>query len=343
MKKYSKWLSLLLTGAMALSMTACGGGASTAAPASSTESASGAASETGTKDPKELVIGVMMKNNQDVNQRRTNEGVRTELDAQVAAGRIGKYIEVDGETDVQKQINQIEDLINMNVDAIIFAPAEATCDPVVDRAVEEGIPIVVLNSKTSNTDEKATAFVGSNDVNAGEIMANYVMEKFPNGAKVFHLQGVLGNSAAIDRTAGIHSILDSKTDKYPLVAELTAEWNREKATKIVEDWIQMYGKDGIDAIVCDNDDMSIAASLVCDTYGIGDKVQTIGIDAIDDARAMVKEGILDATVLQDVQEQGKVGAQFAVKLANGETVEKSYMIPFQLITGENIDEYWPNN
>ncbi len=230
----------------------------------------------------------------------------------------------------------------MKVNSVIFAPAEATCDPVIERAIEVGIPIVVLNSKTSNTDELATAFVGSNDVEAGEIMANYVIEKFPDGAKTFHLQGVLGNSAAIDRTAGIHNILDSKTDKYPIVAELTAEWNREKATKIVEDWIQMYGADGINAIVCDNDDMSIGAALVCDNYGISDQVEIIGIDAIDDARAMVKEGTLDATVLQDVATQGQIGAQFAVKLANGETVDKSRMIPFQLITGENIDEYWPN-
>lgn len=343
-KKVKKILAIIMALCALFAFTACGTAtpaASPSAPASESNAALSAGESSAAPAAKEIVIGVMMKNNVDTYQRKLNDAVRAALDELKAAGKIAKYVELDGETDVQKQINQVDDLITMKVNAIIFAPAEANgCDPVVEKAKEAGVPLVVLNSKTNNTDELATSFVGSNDVDAGEIMGKFVMEKFPDGAKVFHLQGQPGNSAAIQRTEGIHNILDPVKDKYPVVKELTAEWQREKATKIMEDWLQMYGKDGIDAVVCDNDDMAVAATLVCQTAGITDKVLTIGIDAIDDALAMVSDGSQDATVLQDAKGQGSKGVEVAYKLASGETVDKSYMIPFVLITKDNVADYY---
>lgn len=289
----------------------------------------------------ERVVGFMMKNNVDINERRTNEGVRNQLKALIDAGKLDKYVEVDAETDVQKQLNQIEDLINMKVSVVVMAPAEAAgCAPILDRCKEVGLPIVIVCSKTTNTDELATAFVGSNDFEGGQMLANYAIKMLPNGGNVFHLQGALGNSAAIDRTNGIHSILDSKSGKWPLKVELTGEWSREKSMKIVEDWLQMYKVEEINAILCDNDDMAIAASLAAQSAGVDDKIYTIGFDAIDDALALVKQGVLDATIKQDVAAQGKKAAEFAAVIANGGTVARQHLIPFTLITSENIDEFY---
>ena len=289
----------------------------------------------------ERVVGFMMKNNVDINERRTNEGVRNQLKDLVKAGKIDSYVEVDAETDVQKQLNQIEDLINMQVSVVIMAPAEsAGCAPILDRCKEVGLPIIIVCSKTTNTDKMATAFVGSNDFEGGQMLANYAIKMLPKGGNVFHLQGALGNSAAIDRTSGIHNILDSKADKWPIKVELTGEWSREKSMKIVEDWLQMYPVAEINAILCDNDDMAIAASLAAQSAGVDGQIYTIGFDAIDDALALVKQGVLDATIKQDVAAQGKKAAEFAAVIANGGKVDRQFLIPFTLITSENVDEFY---
>lgn len=289
----------------------------------------------------ERLVGFMMKNNVDINERRTNEGVRGQLRKQQAAGKIDRFVEVDAETDVQKQLNQIEDLFNMGVTVVIMAPAEAAgCAPILDRCREENIPIVVVCSKTTNTDELATAFVGSNDFQGGQMLARYAIDKLPNGGGIFHLQGALGNSATIDRTSGIHDVLDPLSDKYPIRAELTGEWSRERSIKIMEDWLQMYDVKDINAVLCDNDDMAIAASLAAQAADCDKQIYTIGFDAIDDALALVKQGVLDATIKQDVAAQGDKAAEFAAMLANGESVPRSHLIPFTLITGDNVDEFY---
>lgn len=65
----------------------------------------------------------------------------------------------------------------------------------------------------------------------------------------------------------------------------------------------------------------------------------IGTDAIPDALQAVKDGRLTATVLQDAVGQASTSMDVAVKVANGETVENLYKVPFQLITIDNVDDY----
>lgn len=70
-----------------------------------------------------------------------------------------------------------------------------------------------------------------------------------------------------------------------------------------------------------------------------DDVIVVGVDAIDDAKQSVKAGELDATVFQDCKGQAEGSLEAAIKLARGEAVEAEILIPFILVTAENVDEY----
>ena len=57
---------------------------------------------------------------------------------------------------------------------------------------------------------------------------------FPDGATIINLQGQSGASPAIDRNKGLHNVLDGKADKYKIVFEQTAGFDRAKGLAVTE-------------------------------------------------------------------------------------------------------------
>lgn len=287
----------------------------------------------------EFIVGYIAKNTVDAFHATINNAAKTALDALVADGTITKWNLYDGLTDPVTQNNLLEDALNMGADLIILLPAEAAgCAPILERCKEENIPIIVVNSQTDNTAELATSYVGSDDVQAGEMMANFVVEQLPNGGGYGHLQGIIGNSAQIQRGEGLHNVLDVN-DKWTLLdgCEQTAEWQAEKAVKFAEDWLAKYG-DQLNAIICDNDDMSSAVQAAMNAAGRSDIV-CIGVDGNAGPLAMVKAGELKATVFQDGAGQVTTAISLIKDIKEGKAVEKNVIVPFVLVTAENVDLY----
>lgn len=285
----------------------------------------------------QTIIGVIQKNTVDAFHLTINSAAIEKLDALKAEGTIDDYRLYDGKTDPVTQCDLMETAILEGCDAIVLLPAEAAgCDPILERAQEEGIPVIVVNSKTNNTDDLAVTYVGSNDVYAGELMAQFVAEKLPEGGKYAHCMGVLGNSAQIQRTEGIHNILDSM-EQWVMVDEQGCEWQGDKAISFTQSWLQMHGEE-LKAIICDNDDMSSAVKAYLITEGREDIV-CIGVDGNAGPMQMVADGELDATVYQDGAGQVVKGIEAAVEVLQGKEIEKEYMIPFVLITLENVNDY----
>ncbi len=344
MRHFKKLLALGMVACMAISLVGCGSKSEnttekTEAVASEAESSVDEAVSEAAATTDEIVVGYIAKNTVDAFHATINNAAKEKLDGLKKDGTIKDWKLLDGLTDPVTQCNLLEDAINMGCNLIIVLPAEAAgCSPIVERCKEEGIPCVVVNSKTENTDELATAFVGSDDVEAGEIMAKFVQEQLPKGGGYGHLQGIIGNSAQINRGTGLHNILDADANwKLLDGAEQTAEWQAEKAVKFAEDWLAKYG-DGLNAIICDNDDMSSAVQSAMNAAGRSDIV-CIGVDGNEGPMTMVKNGELLATVYQDGASQVEKGIDVGIQAAQGQTVQYEYMIPFVLVTKDNVDQY----
>lgn len=106
----------------------------------------------------------------------------------------------------------------------------------------------------------------------------------------------------------------------------------------MENWIQSYGKD-INAVFAQNDEMGMGAVKALIDAGMKDKVVVVSIDAIPDALQAVKKGTLDATVFQNAQQQGASAIETALKIIKKEKFEKQQLIPFQLVTKQNVDPF----
>lgn len=331
-----KVLVLVLALMMVMSFAAC---ATTSAPAATEEATTApeAAATTETAAAPAIHVAYIAKNTVDAFHATLNGAAKVALDAMVANGTIADWQLYDGQTDPIIQTNLIEDAINNGANFVILLPAEAEGSaPVVSRCAEAGIPIIVVNSMTNNTTDLATAFVGSNDVQAGEMMAQFVLEKLPDGGKYAHMMGIVGNSAQIQRGEGIANIMGAQSN-WSSVGDFAADWSADKAVSFATDVLTQYG-DEIKAIICDNDDMSSAVQAYCNSVGRTDIV-CIGVDGNAGPLQMVKDGALLATVLQDGAAQVTTAVALIPDVIAGKTVEKSIMVPFTLVTAENVDQY----
>jgi len=276
----------------------------------------------------EIVIGFSTR---DLSSEYTAKLSQAVLDQ--AKSRPGvKVVMTDGQSDVQKQFSQVENFVAQKVDAIIINPCEYEAStPAVDKAKAAGIPIVIVNQTTKSAGD---AYIGSNDLDAGRMAMEAIAKKLNGQGGVLMIHGIMGTSAQLEREAGAREVFA----KYPglkLVDQQTASWDRAKAMTLTENWIQAHkGKFG--AIFAHNDEMAMGALIALERAGIKKDIFVIGIDGIAQALTAVKDGRLDATVFQDGVGQGKGSLDAAVLLAKKQPCPKQTMIPFQLLTRENV-------
>lgn len=292
--------------------------------------ASKSATERANATGNELVMGVSLLNLSNEFIVLLDESIREK------AEELGvKLIVNDARRSAERQVQQIENFLLQDVDAIILNPCELDASsPAVTKAIAAGVPIVNVNSQTR---AEPTAFVGSRDEESAQIAMEYIAERLNGQGNVLMMQGFMGQTAQIDRERGAQEILA----KYPglkLLAVQTAEWDRAKAVTLMENWIQSFGEE-IDAVFAQNDEMGMGAVIALEQAGIKDKVFVASVDAIADALDAVKAGRLDATVFQDARGQGSTAVETALKVINGEPYEKKVFIPFQLVTKNNVDTF----
>lgn len=197
--KLRKLTALALTGLMALGM---------ALPVAAEDETAAAAPGGDVNGDGKIVVGYISKNLVDPFHAPINDAAEEQLQAMVDDGTIDEFTGIlDGNTDGAKQCDLAQDCLNMACDYVIILPAEAVAsDPAVTALNDAGVKVVVVNSKTDSTDDLALTYCGSDDVYAGQLMAEYVMEQVPDGGVYVHLQGVIGNSAQIQRGEGLSLI-----------------------------------------------------------------------------------------------------------------------------------------
>jgi inositol transport system substrate-binding protein len=245
----------------------------------------------------------------------------------------------DAQADIGRQINQVQNFIAQGVDAIIVNPADtAATRAITDMVAASGIPLVYVNRAPDQKklSEKVVVVV-SDDLVAGRLEMEALAKCMGGKGKVAIMMGELASNATQGRTAGNKEVIE-KTPGVTIVEEQTANYQRNQAINLMTNWIVSGEK--IDAVSANNDEMAIGAIVAMQQAGISpDKVCVGGIDATTNALDYMEQGLLDVTVFQDAKGQGRRAVDAAVKLAKGEPVEQYQIIPYELVTPENMAEY----
>jgi inositol transport system substrate-binding protein len=203
----------------------------------------------------------------------------------------------DGQVSSTKQTADIEAAITKKVDGILADPNEVDAlAPALQEAVDAKIPVMTIDRRVAKV-SGLLGHVGADNSKGGEAQANLIMKLYPNGATIMNLQGQPGAGPAIDRNKGLHDVLDQHKDKYKIVFEQTAEFDRVKGLSVTESALAGM-KTPPDVIVAANDDMILGAMEAVKARNLTGKIVLIGFDALPEALARIKDGSLAATVEQ---------------------------------------------
>ncbi len=230
---------------------------------------------------------------------------------------------VNASDDTAKQASDIEDLISKNVQVIIVNPVDSDAvAPAVESAIAANIPVIALDRIVNGVE--VTTQISSDNVAGAKMAGEYLIELVGENSKVAELIGIPGASATIDRGKGFHEAADNKLN---IVASQTANFNRAEGLTVMENILQ--ANPDIKGVFAHNDEMALGALEAI--QAAGKDISIVGFDATDDAVLAIKEGSMKATVAQKPDLMGAIAVETALKIINGETVEKSIPVEVSLI------------
>lgn len=268
------------------------------------------------------------------------------------AAKTGQPLQIEfADTDVNKQLSQVQNFIAAKVDAIVVNVVESSASPAITKmAADAGIPLVYVNNTPSDLGGLGAkaAFIGSNEIDAGTQETKEVCRVLKEAGKtddagILIIQGILAQHAAVQRSKAIHEVIATPDCSFmKVIDEQTALWDPVKAQDLMTNWITAGYQPA--AVIANNDEMALGAiaSLKAAGWDMKDVV-VAGIDATKEAMHYMQNGDLDVTVFQDAIGQGAGSIAVAIKLARGETVESPVWIPFELVNPANVEQYLSKN
>lgn len=234
---------------------------------------------------------------------------------------------VDAQDDTATQVNGIDDLIQQGVDILLINPVDSDAiTPAIESANSAGIPVITID-RSSEGGEVLT-FIASDNVEGGEMAAEYIIEMIGEDAAVVQLEGVPGASATNERGEGFRNVADEKLN---VLESQSANFNRSEGLTVMENIIQSYSD--IEAVFAQNDEMALGALEALESAGMNDVI-VVGFDGNDDALAEIEAGRLDATVAQQPDEMGRIAVDAVYDYFSGVEVESEIAAPLELITNE---------
>jgi len=216
-------------------------------------------------------------------------------------------IEGDGQNSAPKQTADVEAALTKGVKGIVISPIDVNAmAPALQEAIDAKVPVVTVDRRVPSA-TGILGHVGADNVKGGEAQGNLIVKLFPDGATIANLQGQPGASPAIDRNKGLHNVLDKAGDKYKIVFEQTALFQRDKGLSVTESMLAGMATPP-QVIVAANDDMALGAIEAVKARKLKGVV-IIGFDALPEALAKVRDGEMTATIEQFPGKQSAWGVQ----------------------------------
>lgn len=182
-------------------------------------------------------------------------------------------------------------------------------------------------------------------VQQGYDLAVNIFDRFeePGKGKILVLEGMLANTANVERMEGLNKALEEYPD-IEVLDDQAGDWDTKKALSITETWLAKY--DDIDGIWCASDDMALGVVQALKAKGLDKKVLVTGNDGTTDAVNAVESGEITVTIANNGWLQGGYGVAYAYAAKTGK-LDPSSMKPEErmfytngiVITGDNVADY----
>jgi D-xylose transport system substrate-binding protein len=218
--------------------------------------------------------------------------------------------------DVNEQIEQIKYFIKKRMDVIVVVAgdSEALSD-VLKKAKEAGIKTVSYDRLIKNAG--ADIYISFDNEEVGRLMAKSLNQKIPEGGKVFMIQGpqtdnnvrLIRNGFDLEINNNLEVVYENNCDG----------WIAENAYNYAKEALEEHPD--VKGIMCGNDDLATQVFRALSEDRLAGKVYLVGQDGDLMACQRIMEGTQTMTAFKYVEEEARLGAEYAVKLGRGEPLE----------------------
>lgn len=260
----------------------------------------------------------------------------------------------DSSNDTGKLIQFVETAKNAGEDAAVVFPIDSETIPTIIDAAGD-MPIVFVNRAPEDLGYLSgnTAYVGSQEWEAGYFQGEYLSEYFKDQGvdtvKPIMLLGPIGAENTIKRTDSVKQALVDNGLTMDVVVELGCQWSRETAIDKIS---PLLNTSDYNCIISNGDTMACGAVEALTSAGIDPgSIPIVGINADDDARACIKEGTMKMTVFQDAKGQGAGALAAVINILEGNELNTGtdykidsefpnvLWVPFEPVTIDNVADY----
>ncbi|MBW4706223.1 sugar ABC transporter substrate-binding protein [Roseobacter sp. YSTF-M11] len=264
----------------------------------------------------------------------------------IAAAEANSKVDVvvlDAGGDVARQIAQMEDLIQQEVDAIIIWPTNGEAViPAVRKASKANIPVVVTNSNIAEAGFPFVAsFSGPDNITQGSRSAEIMCDKFKemgieNEARVVQISGQPGYTTAIERQKGFDDRLPEVCPNVTLVETQPGDWNREKSQKVMEAFLVKY--DDIDGVYSGDDNMGVGALNAAKAAG-RDGIIFVGATNFAVGYEAMERGEYWGSIYQSPVDDAKAALKTAIETLEGKELPFLNYFDTPKITQDNMGDF----
>lgn len=236
----------------------------------------------------------------------------------------------DAQADSLKQRSHVEEFVIAGIDLLIISPFEAVplTEPIAE-AYQAGGPVIILDRRVMG--DQYTQFIGADNKKIGKYAGEWIVKTLGGKGNVIELKGMMTSIPAQDRNSGFREGI--KGSELKILFDVDYNWMEENARKEMESALSRFSK--IDMVYAHDDPGAHGAYLAAKAAGREKEMKFVGIDALpNEGVAYVQQGILAASF--EYPSGGDVAIEQALKILNGEKVEKEITLGSRIFTTENV-------
>ncbi len=246
---------------------------------------------------------------------------------------------IKNESDLAQQVALVDQMIGIDVDAIVIAPADSKAlVPALARARENGIHVVNIDNRLDRDVlaeyDLVIPFIGPDNRKGARDAANFALEQLPEGANVVILEGVTTAQNAIDRRMGFEDAVAANGAN--LVTKQSALWDQTKAAEVTAAILVRHPD--VHLILAANDNMALGAASAVSFADLASNVSIVGFDNISAVHPLLLEGRVLATVEQYGDQFAVNGIELALDMINGQSELVDRETPLAVVSRADIEE-----
>lgn len=328
MKRISRLAATVAAGALMVFAAGCG---TTPAPTTSGDPAPAEPTATGYQPKDKYVFQVITLSNASPYWLAVKAGAESE------AAKVGNVeIRFDApreDTELAQQIEIFNNAITAQVDGILLAAQnpEALVEPI-QRAQAAGIPVVTIDSGVEPN--VADSYLATDNVAAAEELAKHMAALMNEQGTYAIVNSSMQFTSGIERPKGF----DKGMEAFPNIESVGMQLSQSDMAKAQEQAANfMQANPDLGLIFGANDRSAVGVGNAIKAAGNGGKVLMASFDVNENLITFLREGILQASLLQSPYDMGVMGVQTLLKIYAGEQVEQKIATPTFILTPENLD------